>query len=83
MDDQRDARLMTDRELLLGVFAAVEDIKRDIYGNGQPGLLKEFESLKTTVNERTVSKGQVFSLNAAFTAALLAVSEFMRARGGQ
>jgi len=72
-----DARNMTDRELLLAVHTAVQDIRHDVYGNGQPGLLKDVEALK----ERTgPSRTQVLSLNAAFTAALVALAEFMRTR---
>jgi hypothetical protein len=81
--DGRDARQMTDRELLISTFEAVQDIKHDLYGNGQPGLIKEHQQLKTIVDERTTSKTTVLGLSGAFTVFLMAASEFIQRRLGQ
>ena len=39
-----------------GVLERTEDIEHDLYGNGRPGLVSEFVSLATKVDERTDPK---------------------------
>ena len=78
-----DARDMTDRELLLAVHTAVQDIKHDIYGNGQPGMLKEFETYKAKFDERTApSTKSVLGLSGAATIFMVAAAEFLKGKLG-
>ena len=75
---ERDARSMSDRELLLSIHQSVKGISHDLYGNGNPGLIKEFERLSTIVAERTTSKTQVLGLSGAFSATLIILGEYLK-----
>ena len=78
----RDARSMSDRELLLSIHQSVEVMTKDLYGNGQPGLLKDFQDLRTKVDERTTSKTQVLGLSGAFSALLIILGEYLKTHLG-
>lgn len=78
MEEQRDARTLSDRELLLSIHQSVTGITHDLYGNGSPGLIKEFEVVKTQVAERTTSKAQVLGISGVFSAGLIIIGEYLK-----
>lgn len=78
---EKDARTYSDRELLILTYEAVTGIKHDLYGNGQPGVLKDIEVLKAQVADlKGPSKTQTFGMASVASVFITAAFEFLKAK---
>jgi len=77
----QDARNLSDRELLVLIHDRTERIEHSIYGNGSPGLMKEFEVLRAKMDERTApTKVSMLGLTGATFVFLTAATEFLKSK---
>lgn len=82
MSDSIDVTSLSDRELAILTYQAVSGMTKDLYGNGAPGLIKEFEALKTTVAERTMTRMQVFGIGTTTILVATGLAQLIHKMGG-